>query len=171
MSPLSYIEDGIEVRAPAAQRTDVYQGHLADGSSIQKHSVGDIFPFVLQVRSRPEGGTRYYWELIGPGIESGTALRFESHAQAHAAALRLLAVREHVSAWQSELQRVLERPAKPFTSLGFPQGMQDVANCPAIFEALSKAQRVQQVLDAAGYFQPAVGHFTFVEFAASSVQS
>lgn len=165
-----YTEDGVIVHAPAAPRAAVYQGHLADGSSIQKHSVGDIFPFVLQVRSRPEGGTSYYWELIGPGIESGTALRFESHALAHAAALRLLAVREHLEAWQSELQRVLERPAKPITHLGFPQALQGVANCPAIFEGLSKTQRVQQLIDDAGYFQPAVGHFTFVEFAAALVR-
>ncbi len=51
-----------------------YEGHMADGSSVQKHSAGPLYPYVVQVRDAADGG--YIWEIIGPGIKG--ALRAPS---------------------------------------------------------------------------------------------
>ena len=54
--------------------TTTYQGHLADGSSIQKHSAGGAYPYVLVLRDSQRPGAKFDWGLIGPGpgIDSPT---------------------------------------------------------------------------------------------------
>jgi hypothetical protein len=44
----------------------MYQGHSNDGSSIQKHSVGDIYPYVIQIReiANNAGGWDRTYELL-----------------------------------------------------------------------------------------------------------
>ena len=37
------------------KRADVYQGHLPDGSSVQAHSAGGLYPVVLTYRDKPGG--------------------------------------------------------------------------------------------------------------------
>lgn len=84
-----------------------YLGHMPDGSSIQRHSAGGAYPYVVQVRDNPAGG--YWWELIGPGIDNlkpGAALRFGSQDDLDAAVRRLLAVRENEDAWAFEVERL-----------------------------------------------------------------
>jgi hypothetical protein len=47
-----------------------YQGHLPDGSSVQKHSAGGLYPYVLVVRDSKfrVPGVRYDYGVMGPGI-------------------------------------------------------------------------------------------------------
>jgi hypothetical protein len=78
-----------------------YLGHHADGSSIQNHSVGGNYPFVIAYRQR---GETMRVEVIGPGING--ALSFESHADAQSCIDRLLQVRENADAWSFELENV-----------------------------------------------------------------
>lgn len=80
-----------------------YQGHMPDGSSIQRHSAGGAYPYVLQLRDRPDGAG-FYWELIGPGIK--TALRFKSSQEWDTAVRRLQAVRDTEDAWAFELEQL-----------------------------------------------------------------
>jgi hypothetical protein len=85
----------------------MYQGHLNDGSSVQKHSAGAIYPYVIQVRDRAPGA--YWWELLGPGLRTAgrdVVLRFETYDEAFDAGKRLLAVRSIADAWAFELERV-----------------------------------------------------------------
>jgi hypothetical protein len=41
-----------------------YQGHLADGSSVQKHSAGGLYPYVLYAKETPDG---VKWGIITTG--------------------------------------------------------------------------------------------------------
>jgi hypothetical protein len=50
--------------------TTTYQGHLADGSSVQKHSAGGAYPYVLVLRDSQRPGAKFDWGLIGPGIDT-----------------------------------------------------------------------------------------------------
>lgn len=43
-----------------------YQGHLPDGSSVQRHSAGPLYPAVIGVRERNYGADRK-WFVIYPG--------------------------------------------------------------------------------------------------------
>lgn len=79
-----------------------YQGHMADGSSVQKHSAGGAYPYVLQLRDNPRGG--FYWDMIGPGIAG--KLTFESSDAWDAAVRRVLAVRNDEDAWAFELEQL-----------------------------------------------------------------
>ncbi len=68
-------------------------GHLADGSSVQTHSAGPLYPFV--VRAHDIAPVRY-WEVIGPGINIDgrpMALRFCDEGSASAAAAELVQAR------------------------------------------------------------------------------
>lgn len=60
----------------------MYQGHLNDGSSIQKHSAGALYPYVIQFR-----GEALVPELIHP---AGEITRHASYDEACAAARQLL---------------------------------------------------------------------------------
>jgi hypothetical protein len=77
-----------------------YQGHMADGSSVQKHSAGGAYPYVLQLRDNPNGG--FYWDMIGPGIVG--KLTFWTSEAWDAAVRRILAVRDNPDAWAFELE-------------------------------------------------------------------
>ena len=114
-----------------------YQGHHSDGSSIQKHSAGELYPFVVQMREA-HGGLRY--ELIGPGID--TALEFASYDDLVSGAKRLLAVRENDDAWSFELEQLCHVAGQKQTamvaaarSLQFP-----------IWSEMSRIQRTKSLL-------------------------
>jgi hypothetical protein len=47
----------------------MYQGHLKDGSSVQKHSAGGIYPCVLFAQETPKG---LQYGLITPRDQKGT---------------------------------------------------------------------------------------------------
>ena len=52
-----------------AKRTDVYQGHLPDGSSVQVHSAGGLYPVVLTYRDKtggPNADGKYDVGVISP---------------------------------------------------------------------------------------------------------
>ena len=49
--------------------TTTYQGHLPDGSSVQKHSAGGAYPYVLVLRDSQRPGAKFDWGLIGNGID------------------------------------------------------------------------------------------------------
>jgi hypothetical protein len=46
-----------------------YQGHLNDGSSIQKHSAGGIYPCIVYAQGTPDG---LKYGLITPRDQVGT---------------------------------------------------------------------------------------------------
>lgn len=50
--------------------TTTYQGHLADGSSVQKHSAGGAYHYVLVLRDSRRPGAKFDWGLVGPGINN-----------------------------------------------------------------------------------------------------
>lgn len=52
-----------------------YQGHHADGSSIQKHSAGAQYPYVVGQRENPD----MPWFVLAPG---GDVARFQTYAGA-----------------------------------------------------------------------------------------
>jgi hypothetical protein len=53
-----------------------YQGHLPDGSSIQRHSAGGLYPLVVVHRDNPA-------LPVGMMVPSGFIHWFSSHAKAH----------------------------------------------------------------------------------------
>lgn len=54
----------------------MYQGHLADGSSVQKHSAGGIYPYVLYAQQGSEG---LRWRILSP---AGDVFNFPGYAAA-----------------------------------------------------------------------------------------
>ena len=57
-----------------------YQGHSSDGSGVQKHSVGDIYPYVIQIREIANGsGWDRTYELLHP---NGSVTSHASHDEA-----------------------------------------------------------------------------------------
>lgn len=80
-----------------------YQGHLADGSSVQKHSAGPVYPFIVFNREGDdETGIR--WCVMGPGIEG--ELQFASSLAAFSAAQRCKTVTENEDAWAFEVEQL-----------------------------------------------------------------
>lgn len=69
----------------------MYQGHHQDGSGIQRHSAGDLYPYVLAVRERlqADGSHLRSWLIIGPDYEGEKA----THREAVSFASGLLAAR------------------------------------------------------------------------------
>ena len=63
----------------------MYQGHLNDGSSIQKHSAGGIYPCVLFAQETPTG---LQYGIITPKDQKGTL--YGSYDAAVNAALQYL---------------------------------------------------------------------------------
>lgn len=49
-------------------RDDQYEGHLNDGSSVQKHSAGGLYPYVVVARDAKDGDG-YEYGLIGPDTD------------------------------------------------------------------------------------------------------
>jgi len=55
----------------------MYQGHLADGSSVQKHSAGGLYPFVLYAQETEDRGLA--WGFISPtGFDSGPTFSYDT---------------------------------------------------------------------------------------------
>ena len=59
----------------------VYAGHLADGSSVQRHSAGPLYPNVLFVQETPTGRQ---WGVIGPKVPDGELVGTADQAEARA---------------------------------------------------------------------------------------
>lgn len=55
----------------------MYQGHSNDGSSVQNHSVGDLYPFVVYAQQQVWG---MGWGVQGMGYDSGACFCYESGA-------------------------------------------------------------------------------------------
>jgi len=55
-----------DIRRTPPRGADAYQGHLPDGSSVQAHSAGGLYPFVLYAQGTPGDLT---WGYIAPGKE------------------------------------------------------------------------------------------------------
>lgn len=115
-----------------------YQGHLADGSSVQKHSAGGLYPLVVAVRDT-DRGRRY--ELIGPGID--TALVFDSYDACIAGGERLLAVRENQDAWAFELEQLCYVALQKQAAMTWAAKL---LGSPARWAEMSKVGRVQSLL-------------------------
>lgn len=54
-----------------------YLGHLNDGSSVQKHSAGGIYPCIVYSQETPSGRK---WGLITPENQDGTLYNSYEHA-------------------------------------------------------------------------------------------
>lgn len=54
-------------------------GHHPDGSSVQQHSCGSHYPYVIQARETPRG---LQWEVFGPDIPREHAMPCSSVAAA-----------------------------------------------------------------------------------------
>lgn len=63
----------------------MYQGHLNDGSSIQKHSAGGLYPCVIYAQETPKG---LQYGTITPNDQKGTL--HGTHENAVTAALHYL---------------------------------------------------------------------------------
>lgn len=61
----------------------MYEGHLADGSGIQKHSAGGLYPYVVYA----QGSDVLTYGVIVPG-QSGYIVGTYDEAVAHASALK-----------------------------------------------------------------------------------
>lgn len=86
------------------QEITMYQGHLADGSSVQKHSAGGLYPFVLYAQETA-GGLR--WGFISPaGRDSAAKFTYD---QVVAAAEAEKAARD----FRLAAKRVYNRPGLP----------------------------------------------------------
>ena len=78
----------------------MYQGHLADGSGIQKHSAGGLYPYVIGARQTPDG---LQYGLIG--AELSDYLWLGSHQQAERAAEQRIAERARIQRTDTEYRR------------------------------------------------------------------
>lgn len=63
----------------------MYQGHSNDGSSVQNHSVGDLYPFVVYAQETPQG---MRWGVVGSGFDTGAIYLTEDIARACAKSLK-----------------------------------------------------------------------------------
>ena len=87
---------------PNATRANAYAGHLGDGSSVQAHSAGGLYPYVVYAKEDPRADLGLSWHVIGPGITE--SLRFASYTAAVGAADRCKTVNENADAWAFELE-------------------------------------------------------------------
>lgn len=83
----------------------MYQGHLPDGSSVQQHSAGGLYPFVLYAR---QVGDRVLWGVIQP---NGTEIEAE-RTYPMAAALAEAMKAEYDAARQAPVHRIGD-PVEP----------------------------------------------------------
>ena len=89
---------------PNATRAHAYAGHLGDGSSVQAHSAGGLYPFVVYAKEDPHADLGLSWHVIGPGIDGSSSLQFASYTAAVGAADRCKTVSENADAWAFELE-------------------------------------------------------------------
>lgn len=83
----------------------MYEGHLSDGSSVQRHSAGPIYPYVLAAR-QTDNGLQY--GLIGGELDDYQWIG--TYDQAFAAARDRLALRERgrqFKTWQNSRNRLI----------------------------------------------------------------
>lgn len=78
----------------------MYQGHLADGSGIQKHGAGGLYPYVVAAR---QVGDNLQYGLIG--AELSDYVWFGTHALAEGAAEKRLQDRAIVLNTNAEYRR------------------------------------------------------------------
>jgi hypothetical protein len=119
----------------------MYLGHHPDGSSIQKHSAGGGYPYVLGMRE-VEG--ERYWLVIGPGIEG--ELRFVTHGAAEKAIGRLQAVRDNPDAWAFELEQVATLAGQRLPAV--MAGALPATGGEVYWDGMSKAERVRSLMRA-----------------------
>lgn len=67
-----------------------YLGHCEDGSSVQKHSAGGLYPYTLSFRDNQDPHSKHKYDvgLTGPRIVGTTWLRSVDHAVEVALALK-----------------------------------------------------------------------------------
>lgn len=82
-----------------------YQGHLADGSSVQKHSAGPVYPYVVYGRTI---NGEMHWEVLGPGVED--FIRFEKSYQAAACANNLKMAYDSLEQWTRQMRALTQMP-------------------------------------------------------------
>ena len=118
-----------------------YQGHHSDGSSVQKHSAGADYPFVVYAR-----GNVPHWEVIGPGIDG--FLRFPTRKQATDCVDRLLAVRENSDAWAFEVEQLMTIAGVSLPNMAHGRvGALLAAGYPIAWADMSRVQRVASPLE------------------------
>lgn len=119
-----------------------YQGHLPDGSSVQAHSAGPVYPYV--VYGRTIHGTMH-WEVLGPGVED--FIRFETIQAAGACANNLKTAYDSFEHWCRHMRAMLRGPSLLTTSLtdlanyhGFPRVIDSGVHRVQSLLVLGKAQ-------------------------------
>jgi len=117
------------------------QGHHSDGSSIQIHSAGGLYPFVLYAQDRNYGRS---YGVLTPG---GYAIEFDSYATAGSAAEELKAATEDADAFAFSVERLMHD--KPFgqrlpAMLAFAKTLP--VELHGTWGAMSKIQRVSVLL-------------------------
>lgn len=116
-----------------------YQGHLADGSSVQKHSAGGLYPFVLYAQETARG---LAWGFIGPsGLDSGPTFSYDT----------AVLVAEKVKAARERRQAALRRDAtlRVYVRPGLPEAAKHaLTNIQAAVQA--SAAREDRVLHYVG---------------------
>lgn len=123
-----------------------YLGHLPDGSSVQRHSAGGAYPFV--VFARENDGRALLWGVLGPGIDG--ELTFADYDDATTVAAQLKACRDSADAWSFNVERLVH------TSFGGQRHLSMVDAMRAIpaqhfggrcaFEQLSMTERVRALV-------------------------
>lgn len=63
----------------------MYQGHMNDGSSVQRHSAGDTYPFVIYAK---QDGSDMNWGVVGSGYDTGAIYLSEAIARGCAQSLK-----------------------------------------------------------------------------------
>lgn len=88
-----------------------YAGHHRDGSGIQNHSAGPIYPYVIQVRERAnkDGSFNRTWELLAP---NGSITIHQSLEQAFDTAHQLLTQKRN-----KEAALALAKAVAPFEAV------------------------------------------------------
>lgn len=64
-------------RPSRAVKESAYKGHVGDGSSVQKHSAGPLYPCVLFAQETPQG---VKWGVIAPQCQEGKLIGTEHDA-------------------------------------------------------------------------------------------
>jgi hypothetical protein len=127
-------------------RSSHLTGHVADGSGVQAHSAGGLYPFVLFFREGGAGTLRYC--VMGPGIEG--ELRFATYGEAVKAAERCKAVADSDDAWAFELEALchvaLQRQAAMVAAAGAWSGPAAARLNRRQWQAMGKGERVASLL-------------------------
>jgi hypothetical protein len=77
-----------------ATEIDMYQGHLPDGSGVQRHSAGGLYPFVIFAQETPSG---LQYGVIDPGQDGRLVGSYDLAHQVALAKLEWLSTTNQVS--------------------------------------------------------------------------